>query len=436
MSNDVHDTSAAADTVPAGTDTEIRPFRIDIPQAEIDDLRRRLADVRWPDPAPAATGPGLGSGSGGGPGGAAAEFHADAGWSRGVPVEHLRRIAERWADGYDWRRHEAELNELPQFTTVIDGQTVHFVHVRSPEPDALPLVMTHGYPSSFAEFRRTIGPLTDPRAHGGDPADAFHVVVPSVPGFGFSTPLAVDGWEVGRTARAWAELMHRLGYERYAVHGGDIGAGVAGDLPKVDPGVVAVHVNTDVTALALVGGLLPDAEAASDWPRAEQERLEQLRAYEAEGRGYLQIQTTRPETLAYGLTDSPVAQLAWIVEKFHEWTDPASGLLDLDGAGPDGFDGLDRVLTNVSIYWFTRSGASAGRFIHAAAHAEMDWSPSPVATGFAVFGAEPVIRRLIDPEHQVAHWSEFAEGGHFPAHECPELLVDDLRRYLRPHRGS
>jgi epoxide hydrolase len=389
--------------------TEIRPFRIAVPQGEVDELRRRLADVRWPDPVP---------GSG------------DDGWARGVPLDHLRRLAEHWADGYDWRRHEAELNELPQFTTVIDGQTIHFVHVRSPEPGALPLIMTHGYPSSFAEFRRAIGPLTDPRAHGGDPADAFHVVVPSVPGFGFSTPLSADGWEVGRTARAWAELMRRLGYERYGVHGGDIGAGIAGDLPKVDPAaVVAVHVNTDVTALSLVGGLLPDDEATIDWPRDDQVRLEQLRAYEAEGRGYLQLQMTRPEMAAYGLTDSPVAQLAWIVEKFHEWTNPAARIAE-DAAT------FDEVLTNVSIYWFTRSGASAARFIYAAAHADQDWSPSPVATGFAVFGAEPIIRRLLDPDHRIAHWSEFAEGGHFPAHECPELLVDDLRRYLRTHRVS
>ena len=389
----------------ASTDgTEIRPFRIAVPQAEVDDLRRRLSDVRWPDQLPGE------------------------GWRRGVPVDHLRRLTEHWATRYDWRRHEAELNELPQFTTTIDGQTIHFVHVRSPEPDALPLVLTHGYPSSFAELRRAIGPLTDPRAHGGDPADAFHVVVPSVPGFGFSMPLADDGWEVGRTARAWTELMHRLGYTRYVAHGGDIGAGVTGDLPKLDPsGAVAVHVNTDITALALIGGMLPDDEVAAAWPHDEQARLEELRAYEADGRGYLQIQSTRPQTLAYGLTDSPVAQLAWIVEKFKEWTNPAAEL-------PEEAIDIDQLLTNVSIYWFTRTGASAAQFIYAASHGEHDWSPSPVPTGFAVFAAEPIVRRILDADHQIAHWSEYREGGHFPAHECPDLLVDDIRTYMRPHR--
>jgi hypothetical protein len=377
---------------------DISNFRIDIPQAELDDLRARLADVRWPD-----QGPGEGT-------------------TRGVRVDRLRTLAEQWAR-FDWREHEARLNELPQFTTTIDGQTIHFVHVRSPEPDALPLVLTHGYPSSFAELVPLIGPLTDPRAHGGDPADAFHVVVPSVPGYGFSTPLATGadgGWEVRRTAHAWAELMRRLGYSRYAAHGGDLGAGVAGDLPKVDPDhAVAVHVNTDVTALALIGGMLPGDEVVAEWPRAEQERLEELRAYEADGRGYLQIQTTRPQTLAYGLTDSPVAQLAWIVEKFDEWTHAVD---------------VDQLLANVSIYWFTRSAGSAAEFIYAASHSDQDWSPSPVPTGFSVFAAEPIVRRILDPDHRIAHWVEHPEGGHFPAHECPGILVDDLRTYLRDHR--
>jgi pimeloyl-ACP methyl ester carboxylesterase len=405
MSNDSHDTNGDINDV--DDDTEIRPFRIDIAPAEVDDLRRRLTDVRWPDEAPDA---------------------GTGGWTRGVPLDHLRKLTEHWATAYDWRTHEAALNELPQFTTTIDGQTVHFVHVRSPEPDALALVLTHGYPSSFAELQRAIGPLTDPRAHGGDPADAFHVVVPSLPGFGFSTPLAGDGWDVGRTAGAWVELLRRLGYHRYGAHGGDIGAGVTGDLPKLDPaGAVAVHVNTDITALTLIGGMLPDDEVAADWPLEDQARLEELRAYEADGRGYLQIQSTRPQTLAYGLTDSPVAQLAWIVEKFEEWTNPAAEL-------PEDAVDLDQLLTNVSLYWFTRSGASAAQFIYAASHGEQDWSPSPLPTGFAVFAAEPLVRRILDPDHQIAHWSEFAEGGHFPLYECPEPLIDDIRTYMRPFR--
>jgi hypothetical protein len=186
--------------------TEIRPFRVAIPQADLDDLQARLARTRWPDELP------------------------EVGWSRGVPLGHLEELAAYWADGFDWHAQEARLNQFPQHTTTIDGQTIHFLHVRSPEPDALPLLVTHGYPSSVAEFLELIGPLTDPRGHGGDPADAFHVVAPSLPGFGFSTPLQQTGWESGRTARAWVELMRRLGYQRYGAHGGDIGAGVSADL--------------------------------------------------------------------------------------------------------------------------------------------------------------------------------------------------------------
>ena len=191
-------------TNPERSDTDIRPFRIDIPQADLDDLRDRLARTRWPDELPGV------------------------GWSRGVPLGYLKELAEYWRTDYDWRAHEAGLNAFPQFTTAIDGQTIHFLHVRSPEPDALPLILTHGWPGSFVEFLDLIGPLTDPRAHGGDPADAFHVVIPSLPGFGFSSPLAETGWELARTAKAWVELMRRLGYERYGAHGGDIGAGVSG----------------------------------------------------------------------------------------------------------------------------------------------------------------------------------------------------------------
>jgi epoxide hydrolase len=272
-------------TGPDRSGGEIQPFRIDIPKNDVDDLRDRLARTRWPDELPGV------------------------GWSRGVPPGYLKDLADYWRTDYDWRGHEGKLNEFPQFTTVIDGQMIHFLHVRSPEPSALPLVVTHGYPSSIAEFVDVIGPLTDPRAHGGDPADAFHVVAPSLPGFGFSTPLGDTGWESTRTAKAWVELMHRLGYERYGAHGGDIGAGVSGDLGIHDPDrVLGAHVNTDPTALALIGGMLPDE--AEDMTEPQKGRLEELRTWESDGRGYLQIQSTRPQTLAYGLNDSPVAQLA------------------------------------------------------------------------------------------------------------------------------
>jgi pimeloyl-ACP methyl ester carboxylesterase len=377
------------------TDT-ITPFRIDIPQAAIDDLRDRLARTRWPAQVPGT------------------------GWERGVPVDFLRELAEHWRTTYDWRKAEARLNELPQFTTTIDGQTIHFVHVRSPEPDAMALVLTHGYPSTFVEYTEVVGRLTDPRAHGGDPADAFHVVIPSLPGFGFSTPLSAAGWEGGRTARAWVELMARLGYDRYVAHGGDIGGGVSGDLGKHAPdAVVAAHVTTDPTALALIGGMLP--ADVDDLPAGEAARVEELRRYEADGRGYLQIQGTRPQTLAYSLTDSPVGQLAWIVEKFEEWDD---------------LDAIDRdqLLTNISVYWFSATGASAAQFIYEATHGERDWAPSPTPTGFAVFNAEPLLRRVLDPGGAREHWSEFAGGGHFPMYEVPDLVIDDLRAYVRPRR--
>jgi pimeloyl-ACP methyl ester carboxylesterase len=388
--------------VTARDTTEIRPFRIAIPQADLDDLHARLARTRWPDELPGV------------------------GWRRGVPLGYLKELAAYWADGYDWRAHEAKLNQFPQFTTTIDDQPIHFLHVRSPEPDALPLLVTHGYPSSVAEFLEIIGPLTDPRAHGGDPADAFHVVAPSLPGFGFSTPLRAAGWESGRTAKAWVELMRRLGYTRYGAHGGDIGAGVSGDLSGLDPDrVVGAHVNTDPMALALLGFLPAELDGLSETEKASHQRLRQ---YGEDGKGYLQIQGTRPRTLAYGLTDSPAGQLAWIAEKFKEWTDPTKEL-------PDDAVDRDQLLTNVSVYWFTRSGASAATFLYEAAHAVREWgAPAPAPTGFAVFGEGSLMRRVLDPEHKVQHWSEFDRGGHFAAMEVPDLLVGDVRAFFRRFR--
>jgi epoxide hydrolase len=390
-------------TGPDRSDSEVRAFRIEVPQADVDDLRDRLARTRWP------------AGSLG------------AGWSRGVPLGYLKDLAEYWRSEYDWRAHEATLNGFPQYTTTIDGQRIHFLHVRSPEPDALPLVITHGYPSSIAEFADVLGPLTDPRAHSGDPADAFHIVAPSLPGFGFSSPLEGSGWESTRTAKAWVELMRRLGYERYGAHGGDIGAGISGDLGIHDPDrVVGAHVNTDPTALALIGGMLPDE--AEDMTGAQKRRLRELRGWEADGRGYLQIQSTRPRTLGYGLNDSPVAQLAWIVEKFKEWTNPAAEL-------PEDAVDRDQLLTTVSIYWFTQSGSSAAQFLYEAAHAERDWAAmSPAPVGMAVFATDDMLRYVLNRDGHIEHWSEFEVGGHFPAMEAPEELVADVRMFFRDLR--
>jgi pimeloyl-ACP methyl ester carboxylesterase len=386
------------------TSIDIRPFRVAIPQADLDDLRDRLARARWPGELPGV------------------------GWSRGVPLDYLKRLAEYWRAGYDWRAQEARLNAFPQFTTEVDGQTIHFLHARSPEPGALPLVLLHSWPGSVVEFTRLIGPLSDPRAHGGDPADAFDVVAPSIPGFGFSTPVREMGWTSGRIARAVAALMGRLGYGRYGAHGGDIGAGIAGGLSPIDPErVVGAHVTSDPPTAVSFAMFSGDPAAAPGLSADEKERVERMKQVSADGMGYLRIQTTRPQTLAYALTDSPVGQLAWIAEKFKEWTDPAAEL-------PEEAVDRDQLLTNVAVYWFTRTGASAAHALYESMHAQEWGEAGPAPTGWAVFGADPIVRRLLDPERQIEHWSEFQRGGHFPAMEAPDLLVGDLRAFFRRFR--
>ncbi len=368
---------------------EIRPFRIDIPQAELAGLHRRLASARFAEPVPGD----------------------EPDWSRGIPTDVVRELAGYWRDGFDWRAQEAAFNAFPQFTTEIDGQVIHFLHVRSAQPDAVPLLLTHGYPSSVAEFLDVIGPLTEPGP------DAFHVVVPSLPGFGFSTPLSGPGWELARTTDAFAELMTRLGYDRFAAQGGDIGAGVTGRLAALYPDrVIGTHVNSDRGTIALAGEQLPQPEHLSE---TEQSELDAAREAWKAGRGYLDLQSHKPETIAAALTDSPVGQLAWIAEKFEGWT------------GGNGID-RDRLLTNVSLYWFTRSGASAARFLYEAAHSGHGWlAPSDVPAGWAVFNSSPVVRRIMDPDEKIAHWSDFASGGHFAAMEEPGLLVADIRAFFR-----
>jgi pimeloyl-ACP methyl ester carboxylesterase len=395
-------------------DTAIQPFRVEVPQADLDDLRDRLGRTRWPGELPGA------------------------GWSRGVPLGYLKDLAEYWRDGYDWRKQEARLNQLPQFVTVVDGQPIHFLHVRSPESDALPLVVTHGYPSSVVEFLDLVGPLTDPRAHGGDPADAFHLVAPSLPGFGFSTPIKGAGWgNLFRVAGAFGELMARLGYDRYGAQGGDIGAGVSGMLGMLHPDrVTAVHLNGPVPAFPFGPPIDPQGLSEADEARARR-----FNQFQADGLGYLQLQATRPQTLAYSLNDSPVAQLAWIVEKFKEWTDPAAEL-------PEEAVDRDRLLTNISIYWFTGSGASAANFLYEGMQAFREFvaqagaeggghagaAPAGPPTGVAVFAADNSIRSLLEPTASIVHWSEFDRGGHFAAMEAPDLLVDDVRAFFRTRR--
>jgi pimeloyl-ACP methyl ester carboxylesterase len=383
---------------------EIRPFRIEVPQADLDDLRERLARTRWPDEL------------------------SGVGWSRGVPPGYLKELAEYWRTGYDWRKHEARLNEYPQFTTTIDGAHVHFLHVRSPEPGALPLIMTHGWPGSIVELLDIIGPLTDPRSHGGDPADAFHLVIPSIPGYGFSGPTRDAGWTTSRVAKAWAELMGCLGYRRYGAQGGDWGAFVSPELGRIDPDhVVGVHVNAATVGFIPFGPVDPDDLAT--FTEAEKVRLERLNNFLADMNGYFQIQATRPQTLAYGLTDSPVGQLAWIVEKFKEWTHPPAGL-------PEEAVDRDHLLSDVMLYWLTgTAGSSAGLYyenMHAGFWAEQ---PGTTPTGVAVFAEDVAIRRYAERGNNIVHWSEFDRGGHFAAMEAPDLLIGDIRAFFGKLRG-
>ena len=378
---------------------QLTPFTVAVPQADVDDLAARIANTRWPN-----------------------EIVSD--WSRGVPPSHARELAAYWAGGFDWPAQQAYLNSFPQFTTTVDGQTIHFVHVRSAETGAMPLVLLHGYPSSFVEFTRMIGPLVDPVAHGGRAEDAFHVVVPSIPGFGFSTPLEAPGWDVTRTARAFDAIMAALGYDRYGIEGGDVGAGVAEQLCIVaGERVAAALIVTDPGAIATEYNPPTDHLTAE-----EQTRHEALKAARAEDFGYLALQTSRPQSIAYGLHDSPVMQLTWIVEKVKEWTDPAK---ELPGDAVD----LDHLLTLVSVYWYGGGGVGAANFLYDVAHANVAWGAShDRPTGFVAFGIEPLVRRVLDPDGKVPYWNEHADGAHFPAMEVPEVLVDDLRAFFRTYR--
>ncbi len=376
---------------------EITEYRIDVPQADLDDLRDRLARTRWPRELPGV------------------------GWERGTPVGYLRELATYWRDGFDWRAAEARLNVFPQFTIEIDGQEIHFLHVRSRHADALPLLVSHGWPSSVVEFEKIITPLVDP----DDPRDAFHLVIPSLPGFGFSPPVTESGWNLPRTVSAYAELMRRLGYERYGTQGGDIGAGVAGMLAGEGP-VVGIHMNGPSNF-----GAVPEDEKLTD---AEQVRADRDRDFEATGSGYFALQANQPSTIGFALTDSPVAQLAWIVEKFQAWTDPAREL-------PEDAVDRDQLLTNVTITWLNGAGASSAQFVHETMHAELAWAApgseteshgwgGPVVpTGVAVFAADNSIRSRIDSGN-VTRWTEYGTGGHFAAMEVPDLLVDDIRAFF------
>lgn len=376
---------------------DIRPYTIAIPEAELADLRERLERTRWP-----------------------AALTED--WARGTPVPYARRLATYWLEDYDWRAEEAKLNRLPQFLAEVDGQPIHGLHVRSTDDAAVPLLLLHGYPSSFVEFAGIAATLAErPGVTSGvGPAPAFHVVAPSMPGFGFSTPLTSHGWDIARTARAFDELMQALGYDRYAVFGEDVGAGVSeqlcldagdrvlGSIAATDPGAIATQYTPPTDHLT--------AE--------EHERHERLKTARTEDFGYLALQTTRPLSIAYGLTDSPIAQATWIVEKFQEWTDPRAGL-------PEDAVDLDALLTLITVSWFGRAGDGAANMLYEAAHAQAAWGRRhDRPQGMAAFGEEPLMERILNPDGHLAFWSGHHRGGHFPAMEAPDDLVGDIRAYF------
>ena len=372
--------------------TTIRPYRIEISQEQIAELRRRLAATRWPQPV-------------------------DQGFTHGQALSLVRELAAYWADGFDWRAQEARLNSFPQFLTEIDGQTIHFIHVKSKEPNAFPLILTHGWPSSPAEFLDVIGPLTDPRNHGLDASLAFDVVIPSVPGMGLSSPLAATGWDAARTAAAWDTLMKRLGYSRYGAHGGDVGSLIGRELGIQAPkGLVGVHV---LQVFAFPTGAPGEMEGLSAFEMEGFKNLENFRKYG----GYADIQSKRPGTLAYGLVDSPAALLSWNAELFFGFEGERAAQVD-----------RDRFLTHVSLYWFTATGGQAAEFYLANATTGAGYRdlPNHTPTAVAVFPEDfRSVRKFVARSHtRLVQWSEMPRGGHFANETEPQLVVDDLRRFF------
>ena len=394
------------------TATDVRSFHIEIPEEQIDDLRRRIAATRWPS----------------------RELVEDR--SQGVQLATLRELARYWETDYDWRKVEAKLNALPQFTTEIDGVDIHFIHVRSRHENALPLIMTHGWPGSVIELLETVGPLTDPTAHGGTPEDAFHLVLPSLPGYGFSGAPTELGWENGRIASAWAELMNRLGYTRYVAQGGDVGAAVTDAMGRQAPeGLLGIHVNL----LALAIGLKDELPAESEQERAAHKALE---TFTTDGFGYFLEQSTRPQTIGYSLLDSPVGLAAWMLDHDTDSYYKISHAF-VDGE-PVGNLTRDRIVDNITLYWLTGTGASAarwywefGRFLAAAGAAGQAPPPVSVPVGFTAFPGEiwAAPRSWVETAYPgLAYFNEADSGGHFPAWEEPELFSEEVRATFKSLR--
>ena len=379
----------------------IKPFRIAVPLPELAELRARLEGTRWPDKEPVSD------------------------WSQGVPLRQLQALCRRWAREYDWRATERRLNEIPQFRTEIDGVALHFLHVRSPDPAATPLILTHGWPGSFLEFEQTLAPLAEPAAHGDTGGDAFHVVVPSLPGYAFSERPTTTGWDIHRIAGAWCELMDRLGYRRFLAAGSDWGTSISTSIALRHP--------ERLLALHLVPPLAAPDRDADDLTSAERSALRDLDERTRHGSGYSAMHGTRPQTLGYGLTDSPAGLAAWIGEKLWTWTDQAGGGLS-----------EDQILDNLSLYWFTRTAASSARLYWESIEEVSAWFTSATAdtiavpTGCSVFPAEvprPSRRWAQRRFTSIVHWSEPGRGGHFGAWEQPELFVRDIRATARAARA-
>jgi pimeloyl-ACP methyl ester carboxylesterase len=372
----------------------IEPFGPVVDEAQLDDLRERLARTRWPE----------------------AETVDD--WSQGIPLAYVQELCRYWAQEYDGHRVQRRLDAVGQFRTEVDGLGLHFLHARSPHPGALPLLMTHGWPGSVVEFLKVVEPLTDPVAHGGDARDAFHVVCPSLPGYGFSDKPTATGWGIPHIAGAWAQLMVRLGYDRYGAQGGDWGAMVTMALAQIDqPHLAGIHLNMPTIARAAV------AEAGAP-TAAEQASLDAYVEHRRHGTGYSTQQSTRPQTLGYGLVDSPAAQCAWIVEKFWAW-------MDCDGH-PENVVTRDELLDNVMLYWLPGAGASSAR-LYWESFAERDERIIEVPVGCSIFPKEifPVSRRWAEYRFKdLRYWNELERGGHFAAFEQPAVFVDELRAFF------
>src|SRR5215217_4199277 len=398
-------------TSPVGEGVEVRPFRIDVPEEDLVNLRQRIAATRWPSK----------------------ELVEDR--SQGVQLATMQELARYWATDYDWRKGEARLNALPQFITEINGVDIHFIHVRSPHENALPLIMTHGWPGSVIELLEAVGPLTDPTAHGGDAEDAFHLVLPSLPGYGFSGEPTEVGWDVGHVARAWAELMNRLGYSRYVAQGGDVGAAVTDAMGRQAPeGLIGIHTNLLVTVLA--GGPLPG--------ESEEERaaLDAINTFRTSGFGYFLEMATRPQTIGYALLDSPVALAAWMLDHDTDSYEKISGAF-VDGQ-PAGNLTRDRIVDNITLYWLTGTGASAARSYwengraQAAALASGQAPPEvSLPVGFTTFPGEiwRTPRSWVEQAYpNLIYFNEVDKGGHFAAWEEPELFATEVRAAFRSLR--